>query len=330
MRRWTVILIPHDRGQRRSFNMSDFHVWTTLGLVALVFVVGAFLILQNMRYREEVDFLAQQYAELEASLAEQNVPRNFEERLAQREAAIRSEYERREAAIATELSRLYDLEREVRIVTGLPTRQGEESGADAAESEGQGGPPDADVVGRIFEDGGIAPPELIVGLKNPSADLILEEMRLRLGSLGSLLKDAEEQRMRLAHTPSRWPTTDPRRRITSKFGPRRDPFTDRWRDHSGIDIRSEYGAPVLATADGTVYFSGYEQYLGHVVKIDHGYGFETVYGHLSKRLVSKGDTVKRGDAIGKVGSTGRSTGPHIHYEVHVGGKRVNPRDYIGR
>jgi murein DD-endopeptidase MepM/ murein hydrolase activator NlpD len=311
--------------------MSDFHVWAALGVSCFVLAICAYLVLQNRAYREEVLFLSDQYEELEAQFAAQNLPRDFEEQLAKREAEIRAEFERREAAMATEMSRLYDLERELRTITGLPTRPDTGGGSVAVETEGQGGPPVPDAVGRVYEEQiGVAPMELIMGLDNPSADMILEEMRLRLGSLGSLLKDAEEQRLRLAHTPAMWPTEDPRRRVTSKFGPRRDPFTKRWRDHSGIDIRSDYGAPVLSTADGVVYFSGYEQYLGHAVKIDHGYGFETVYGHLSKRLVSKGDTVKRGDAIGKVGSSGRSTGPHIHYEVHVGGKRVDPREYIGR
>lgn len=311
--------------------MSDAHVWSTLATLTLLVAASAFFFFQTRAYQEEVEYLSDQYRELELAVDSQGLPANLEERLAQREAQIRAEYEARDAAITNELSRLYDLEREVRIITGLPSRP-EMSSANAAQDAegGQGGPPDDPDAGAVFEDVGINPPELIIGLSNPSADLILEEMRLRMDSLGGLLEDARARRHKLQHTPSIWPTKDQRRRVTSKFGMRRDPFTEKWRHHSGVDIRAEYGSPVLTTAAGVVRFSGYHQYLGHVVKIDHGYGMETWYGHLSKRLVQKGDTVKRGQAIGLVGSSGRSTGPHIHYEVHVNGKRVDPREYVGR
>lgn len=311
--------------------MSDLHVWSTTAVVAVLAIVGAYFFFQTRAYQEEVKYLSEQNRELELAIDEQGLPANLEERLAQTEAQIRAEYEARDAAITNELSRLYDLEREVRIVTGLPSRPEMSSANAAMDTEnGQGGPPDDPDAGAIYDDVGINPPELIIGLDNPSADLIVEEMRLRLQSLGGLLEDARAQRQKLRHTPSIWPTKISRPKITSKFGMRRDPFTDKWRHHSGMDIRADYGSPVLSTAEGVVRFSGYHQYLGHVVKIDHGYGVETWYGHLSKRLVQKGDTVKRGQAIGHVGSSGRSTGPHIHYEVHVNGKRVDPREYIGR
>lgn len=319
--------------------MSDFHVWSTALVVAVLVCLSAFFYFRSRNYREEASYLSDQYRELQITVDQQSLPANMEERLAQKEAQIRAQYEARDAAMTNELNRLYDLEREVRIVTGLPSRPemssagaaAVDSGAAPVDTEnGQGGPPDDPDAGAVFDDTGINPPALIAGLSNPSADLILEEMRLRMESMGSLLKDARAQRLRLAHTPSVWPTNDARRTVTSKFGMRRDPFTKKWRHHSGLDIRATYGSPVLSTAEGTVIFSGYQQYLGHAVKIDHGYGIETWYGHLSKRLVEVGDHVKRGDVIGKVGSSGRSTGPHIHYEVHVGGKRVDPREYIGR
>jgi murein DD-endopeptidase MepM/ murein hydrolase activator NlpD len=144
-----------------------------------------------------------------------------------------------------------------------------------------------------------------------------------------LIEDAHKQREKRAHTPSVWPTKESKRRINSKFGQRRDPFTKKWKHHGGVDISANYGTEILATADGVVSFSGYDQFLGNLVQIDHGYGLQTWYGHMSKRLVQKGDVVTRGMVVGKVGSTGRSTGPHIHYEVHVDGKRVDPRNFMG-
>lgn len=117
-------------------------------------------------------------------------------------------------------------------------------------------------------------------------------------------------------------------RFTSGFGVRRDPINGRGRMHSGTDFASGRGTPIYATGDGVVVFSGWQSGYGNVVKIRHGFGFETVYGHMSKRRVQKGDRVASGDRIGDMGSTGRSTGTHLHYEVHIGGKPVNPMKYI--
>lgn len=301
-------------------------------MVALMAVFSAIFYFQGQKYRSEMDFLNDQYKELEKSIEVTGLPASLEERLAERESEIRAEYETRDRAMAEELSKLYDLEREVRNVTGLPAKETEAAATAPVQSgaeSGKGGPPEPGA-GRFVDDSGIAPPELIQGLLQPSADLMLEEMRLRMGSLGDLLEDAQIQRHKLSHTPSVWPTKETKRRINSKFGMRRDPITNKWREHSGVDITGDYGSNVLATADGVVSFSGYHEYLGNLVKVDHGYGFETWYGHLSKRILKKGDVVKRGDAVGKLGSTGRSTGPHIHYEVHVDGKQVDPRTYMGR
>jgi murein DD-endopeptidase MepM/ murein hydrolase activator NlpD len=331
MRRWTVILIPHDRGARRSFNLHGWHLWGGLGSIALVSIFGAIFYFQGQKYRSEMQFVSDQYRELEKTIEVTGLPASMEERLAERESQIRAEYEARDRAMAEELSKLYDLEREVRNVTGLPANEvaAGVAGSAPVATDGKGGPPEPGA-GRFLDDAGIAPPELIQGLSQPSADLMLEEMRLRMASLADLLEDAQIQRHKLAHTPSVWPTKDAKRRINSKFGMRRDPITNKWREHSGVDITADYGSSVFSTADGVVSFSGYHEYLGNLIKVDHGYGVETWYGHLSKRALKKGDVVKRGDVVGKVGSTGRSTGPHIHYEVHVNSKRVDPRTYMGR
>ncbi len=141
-----------------------------------------------------------------------------------------------------------------------------------------------------------------------------------------LYKFFKEQQDLLSSTPSIWPT---RGYLTSGFGYRRDPFTGRRAFHKGIDISAPIGQKVYATAKGIVLKTGYQRRgLGRWVEIDHGFGFTTFYGHLSRILVRPGQRVKRGDVIGYVGSSGRSTGPHLHYEVHVYGKAVNPLLYI--
>lgn len=118
-------------------------------------------------------------------------------------------------------------------------------------------------------------------------------------------------------------------KITSQYGARRNPFTSRGSEfHYGVDFAAPYGTNVVATGDGVVLFAGYHAGYGRMVIISHGYGFTTTYAHNSKLLVKQGDRVKRGQVIAKVGSSGRSTGTHLHYEVKLNGKNVNPAKYF--
>ncbi len=117
--------------------------------------------------------------------------------------------------------------------------------------------------------------------------------------------------------------------ITCSFGNRKNPFTSRGSEfHRGIDFGAPYGATVSATGDGVVLFSGWHAGYGRVVILSHGYGLTTLYAHNSKLLVKQGDKVKKGSPISKVGNTGRSTGTHLHYEVKLNGKNVNPAKYL--
>ncbi|MEA1960901.1 MAG: peptidoglycan DD-metalloendopeptidase family protein [Bacillota bacterium] len=124
-----------------------------------------------------------------------------------------------------------------------------------------------------------------------------------------------------------WPTPSCST-ITSPFGMRFHPILKRNKLHTGVDIGATYGSNIVAADSGKVVFSGYMNGYGGTIVIDHGAGMSTLYAHQSKRLVSVGDLVTKGDTIGKVGSTGWSTGPHLHFEVRVNGTPVNPMDYI--
>ncbi|WP_296762073.1 DUF5930 domain-containing protein, partial [Sediminimonas sp.] len=117
-------------------------------------------------------------------------------------------------------------------------------------------------------------------------------------------------------------------RFTSPFGPRRHPVTGGVRMHEGVDFAAPMGAPILATADGVITYAGWKTGYGRVVEIKHAFGIETLFAHMSKIRVKRGQKVSRGDRIGDIGSSGRSTGPHTHYEVRVNGKPVNPMTYI--
>jgi murein DD-endopeptidase MepM/ murein hydrolase activator NlpD len=129
----------------------------------------------------------------------------------------------------------------------------------------------------------------------------------------------------ILNAPSLWPVTG---RITSSFGERDDPFSGEGAFHAGIDIAAEYGSPVRAAADGLVTKAAFGNGYGREIMIDHGNGIETLYGHLSGFAVTAGEQVKRGQVIGYVGSSGHSTGPHLHYEVRIHNAPVNPHKYL--
>ncbi len=132
-------------------------------------------------------------------------------------------------------------------------------------------------------------------------------------------------RMRYASTPSMRPLYG---RLMSKYGWRRHPVTGKRKAHNGIDIASWTGAPIQVTADGVVEYAGWSTSFGYVVVVDHGYGFRTYYAHCSQLLVKKRDVVKKGQIIAQVGSTGLSTGPHLHYEIRKRRKSVDPITYL--
>ena len=116
--------------------------------------------------------------------------------------------------------------------------------------------------------------------------------------------------------------------LTSRFGWRNDPINDKRAYHRGVDIRGKKGSDVKATANGIVKIENYDRRNGRYILVDHGNGFITKYAHMKKSLVKRGDTVARGQVIGLVGSTGRSTGPHVHYEIHYDDKIVNPTRFV--
>ena len=144
--------------------------------------------------------------------------------------------------------------------------------------------------------------------------------------LDHLAMTVNKRAERWASTPSIWPVKG---HITSKFGPRVSPFTGKKALHAGLDIGAPRGTQIYAPASGKVVVAAYDARMGKFVRIDHGFGIETTYGHLSKIHVKYGKKVKRGDPIGLVGSTGKfSTGPHLHYQVAVNDRVVNPVQYI--
>ncbi|MEK9140684.1 MAG: M23 family metallopeptidase, partial [Nitrospirota bacterium] len=143
--------------------------------------------------------------------------------------------------------------------------------------------------------------------------------------LDELSQAVEQRSSRWASTPSIWPVKG---WVTSGFGPRISPFTEKPAWHDGLDIGAAPNTPVRAPAQGRITSVGYDPKLGNMVRVDHGFGVETLYGHLAKALVKEGQRVERGDVIALVGSSGLSTGPHLHYMVKLNGQALDPTKYI--
>jgi murein DD-endopeptidase MepM/ murein hydrolase activator NlpD len=188
--------------------------------------------------------------------------------------------------------------------------------------EGVGGPSFDDVKNFVneksFEDQNIKNLHYVL-------DKLNFELKQEENNIKQLYKYYKENNIKLSSTPSIWPSKG---WVSSPFGWRRDPFTGRRRFHEGLDITNRCGTPVVAPADGIVVFAGRHGGYGNVIYISHGFGISTRYGHLHKITVKVGQHVQRGDIIGEIGSTGRSTGPHLHYEVRVNNKPVNPINFI--
>lgn len=156
-------------------------------------------------------------------------------------------------------------------------------------------------------------------------DQAVKETVVREQGILELWESLSERQTLLLATPSIKPSLG---WFTSKFGYRISPFTGRPVMHNGLDIAAAPGSPIHAPADGVVSFAGYDPGYGKLVSIDHGYGVITRFGHTSKIYVKVGQKIKRREIIAAVGNTGRSTGPHLHYEVRVNGEPVDPRNYI--
>jgi murein DD-endopeptidase MepM/ murein hydrolase activator NlpD len=181
-----------------------------------------------------------------------------------------------------------------------------------------GSPSVADVAGPLTT---------IASSADPAFGLLRDVLHLVERQLDSARAGVERKEALAAATPSIWPVTG---WLSSTFGSRKDPFHGGPDFHSGLDISADSGHAVRATADGTVTTARYTGNFGNLVVIDHGFGIGTRYGHLSRFAVQEGQRIRKGDTIGYIGSTGRSTSPHLHYELLLNGRQVNPLRLLGR
>jgi murein DD-endopeptidase MepM/ murein hydrolase activator NlpD len=206
-------------------------------------------------------------------------------------------------SLRTQLHSVEDRTRKLAIIAGITT-------LDETSAGGVGGLRPSDDTGNPYRDD-------------------VDKMSFRSRNLDKDLSVLEQKFVAQSQLLSSTPSIAPVRGIlTDGFGGRSDPFTGEHGVHNAIDISSAVGQPVRAPADGLVVKAEWANGYGNVIYIAHGYGFSTRYGHLSGYAVKAGARVKRGDVIGYVGTTGRSTGPHLHYEVRMNNNPVNPLEYI--
>jgi murein DD-endopeptidase MepM/ murein hydrolase activator NlpD len=253
-------------------------------------------------------------------------------------------------ALQDQLRTAYDTESELRkkiddLSARLDVKQEKQAPAksatkkSSAQPSGTGGEakPGPGIGGRTPVAGD---PDPVVTGEEPAEldDIFLEQARSgvvrwesRWKTLWARMTRLEQEVQRREELLTKIPSGSPLLRpleITSSFGGRPSPFESGREFHGGVDLKAERGDPVLATADGVVESAGWTAGLGRTVKIAHPTGFTTEYGHMSALLVKAGDRVRRGEVIGRAGSSGRSTGPHLHYEVHYGKKRLNPAPFL--
>lgn len=288
---YTLLLIPEGTGNTREFAVRKF---TLLSMAALF----AFLLVCTILY-------------LHLNVAH---------------TTLKVEYETLQIQKRSQDMTVQRLEEQVEDVEKFTVSIGEilGVGADTAEAGGGKGGPS---VPQAFEI------TIKTLLDEVNADAGIDSIYQRSSSLNKNLAliwgEIQKRDTLLAHTPSIWPIGQENEYwVSSSFGRRISPFTGLPEIHEGLDIVGKNGTPVIAPADGIVTKVGKKKLLGVYVVLDHGYGYETVYGHLLEASVNKGDEVDRHQVIGTIGNTGRSTGPHLHYEVRREGVKVNPFRYI--
>jgi len=300
----TLMLFPGDTGSPRKIRLPKklFQVVLMASAVLLVLVVGS-----SMHFAKNYFQGIDDRVEIADLKRETKIRKIQVDKLGQQVKEF-----------STEMSRLERFANKLRVITDLG-----DSPAPRAKDWGVGGPYglSAQSFSNSIERQAISMVERLAG----NLEELDQQAKAQAVSLQQLDEFFMNQKSLLSSTPSIWPT---RGWVTSGFGLRTSPFTGRKEKHKGWDIGARLGSLIRATADGVIAVSGRESGYGKMLEINHGYGISTRYGHNSKNLVKAGDRVKRGDPIALVGSTGRSTGPHLHYEVLLSGVPVNPRNYI--
>jgi murein DD-endopeptidase MepM/ murein hydrolase activator NlpD len=292
---YTVLVLPDAVSAPRKLHIAKTTIAGLASFAALAAMAFAFFLYQYVNLN--VRMLELKQLRLEARKHE-----GVEEKIRQLEG---------------ELSKVRDLDRRLRVVVGLDKGEG------ATVSLAQGGA-DTDTPNALRDavasrSGGLG------GRGVGELAALAHEIASREQSMRELQSYLDQKTAVLAATPTILPSQG---LVTAGYGYRRSPFTGKREYHEGMDIAAPVGTPIVATADGIVTFAGAAGSYGNVVFIDHGHGFATAYAHNTSNRVRPRQRVRRGDTIAYVGNTGRTTGPHVHYEVHVNGVAADPLTFV--
>jgi murein DD-endopeptidase MepM/ murein hydrolase activator NlpD len=295
--KYTIMVVPKTAAKMRKFQVSKKAIQFSIGAVALFIIASGLFIYRYIDYRAQASQLP-------------GLRKGYNQQKMQLQTLLHNV-----ANLKKDMDRLEKFNRKFRTIVGLP--QMEEN---LQQVSGMGG-------GRedSFVEFAQRREDVYIEQMQKSLAELCREAQKQQDSLQELSEVVEEKESLLACTPSIWPT---RGWLTSSFGYRNSPFTGQREMHRGIDIATRFNNPVKAPADGVVTYAGRKGGLGKVVVVEHGYGYSTRFGHNSRIVVKVGDKVKRNQIIAYVGNTGRTTGPHLHYEVRIDGVAVNPFNYL--
>jgi murein DD-endopeptidase MepM/ murein hydrolase activator NlpD len=292
---YTVLILPDASSQIRKFHIAKPLLGALAVAASLIFVAFLFFIYQAVSLNGHMLELRR----LRVTASQQ--------------AHLLEKIDR----LGNEMVRLREFDFRLRTAAGLEAKEGESSflgvgGADSLSS-------------KALMVAAVAHQTPSTDNLTKELDRLSREMNDRSKSFQELIDQLEAKRSVLASTPTIWPVKG---WLTAGFGYRRSPFTGLRQMHEGVDISNTVGTPVIAPANGLVSYAGPLGGFGNVISIDHGHKISTFYAHLHRQRVSQGERVRRGDVIAFVGTTGRATGPHLHYEIQVNGSAVDPSKYV--
>lgn len=299
-RRANLILVPEGRGEIRQLRIRLLPAYAliSLAMVLVLFLVGGFA----------AYFKLTQAQQRNAYLFREN------EALRSELVALGERIDGLDSSVQTHIQ----LANETRLLAGLSPYSVEVA------QLGVGGLPTRRVDGSNGMSGGVA---LTVGFYEDRLDQLSRQLSFQEESFIEVRDLIKANRERLDRIPAVNPVSGSYY-VSSGFGSRTDPITGKGAFHDGLDMSAAAGTPFCATADGCVSFVGWDGGLGNTIRVDHENGYVTVYGHARVTRVRRGQRVKRGETLGEVGSSGRTTGVHLHYEVRQNGRPVNPRRFI--
>lgn len=301
---YTLVVFPGSTGSPKKIQITKYWLKATITLVA---IIGVGFVGSAVYFSQQFSSWGQKETELADLRRETRLQKVQIEKFSHQ---VRN--------FEDEMSRLERFEKKLKVITAF-----DGSSKNIEKKWGVGGP--YGLTSHSFVTSLQKQSRSLVEGLSGDLDSLANQAKIKQVSFQEMDEYFKSQKSLLSATPSIWPT---RGWVTSGFGYRKSPFTGLRERHDGWDIAARVGSKIRSPGDGVVVLMGRQNGYGNVLEIDHGYGLMTRFAHNTKNLVNVGDKVRRGDVVALVGSTGRSTGPHVHYEVILNGVPVDPRNYI--